>query len=88
MENQGQHILIIRVIPDKKARYLTAKKLNQLFREVSFSVWKARLDSGGGTVVMRSENREDLEPYRRSIEVLGAEVEVVDQKTIGGAKVF
>ena len=42
----------------------------------------------GGTVVMRSDNEEDLEPYRRSIEMFGAKTEIVDQKTIGGAKVF
>jgi len=88
MENQGTHILVIRAITDKRARYLTAKKLTQLFRQTSFSEWKSKLDSGGGTVVMRSEHESDLEPYRRSIEMAGADVEVVDQKTIGGAKVF
>jgi hypothetical protein len=88
VENKGTHILVIRAITDRKARYLTAKKLTQLFRERSFSEWKAKLDSGGGTVVMRSDKEADLEPYRRSIELLGAEVDVVDQKTIGGAKVF
>jgi len=88
MENKGNHILVIRAITEPKARYLTAKKLTQLFRDVSFSEWKAKLDSGGGTVVMRSEKEADLEPYRRSIEMLGAEVDVIDQKTIGGADVF
>jgi hypothetical protein len=88
MENQGRHILVIRAITDGKARYLTAKKLNQLFRNVSFSEWKAKLDSGGRTVVMRADDTEEFEPYRRSLEMLGAEVEVVEQKTIGGAKVF
>ena len=88
MKNRGNHILIIRAIPDKKTRYLTAKKLTTLFRDRSFSEWKAKLDSGGGTVVTRAEHESDLDPYRRSLEMLGAEVDVVDQKTIGGAKVF
>ena len=88
MEDKGQHILVIRAMTDRKARYLTAKKLTQLFRQVSFSEWKSKLDSGGRTVVMRSENESDFEPYRRSLEMLGAETEVVDQKTSGGAKVF
>jgi hypothetical protein len=88
MEDRGQHILVIRAITDGKTRYLTAKKLNQLFREVSFSVWKSKLEEGGRTVVMRSDNEKDLEPYKRSLETLGAELEVVEQKTIGGAKVF
>lgn len=88
MGNGTQHILIIRAIADRKARYLTAKKLTQLFRNSSFSEWKAKLDSGGGTVVMRSDDERDLEPYRRSIEMLGAKTDIVDQKTIGGAKVF
>jgi hypothetical protein len=88
MEHQGQHVLVIRAITDGKARYLTAKKLNQLFRQVSFSEWKAKLDSGGRTVVVRSENEKELEPYKRSLEMLGVELEVVEQKTIGGAKVF
>ena len=88
MEDKGNHILVIRTITDKKARYLTAKKLTQLFRQKSFSEWKAKLDAGGRTVVMRSETESELEPYRRSIEMLGAETEIVDQKTIGGSKVF
>ena len=88
MEDTGHHILVIRAITDKKARYMTAKKLTQLFRQKSFSEWKAKLDSGGRTVVMRAESETELEPYRRSIEMLGAETEVVDQKTIGGSKVF
>jgi hypothetical protein len=88
MEERGQHILVIRAITDGKTRYLTAKKLNQLFREVSFSVWKAKLEEGGRTVVMRAENEEELEPYKRSLEPLGAELEVVEQTTIGGAKLY
>jgi hypothetical protein len=88
MESKGQHILVIRAITDRKARYMTAKKLTQLFRESSFSDWKTKLDSGRRTVVMRSDNEADLEPYRRSIEMQGAETEIVDQKTIGGAKVY
>ena len=88
MENKGNHVLIIRAITDKRARYMTAKKLTQLFRQSSFSEWKAKLDAGGRTVVTRAETEDDLEPYRRSIEMLGAETEIIDQKTIGGAKVF
>ena len=88
MEDRGQHILVIRAISDGKARYLTAKKLNQLFRQVSFSEWKAKLDSGGRTVVLRSDDEKELEPFKRSLEMLGVELEVVDQKTIGGAKVY
>jgi hypothetical protein len=88
MESKENHILIVRAISDGKTRYMTAKKLTQLFGEVSFSEWKAKLDSGGGTVVMRAENEDELEPVKQSIETLGAEVEVIDQKTLGGAKVF
>jgi len=88
MENQEQRILVIHAIDDPKARYLTAKKLSQLFREVPFSDWKTKLDSGGDTVVMRSENEEDFEQYRRSLEMLGAETEIREQKILGGAKVY
>ena len=88
MGHDGDHILVIREISDKKTRYLTAKKLAKLFSDVSFSEWKAKLDSGGGTVVTRAKDESDLGLYRRSIEMLGVEVDVVDQKTIGGAKVF
>lgn len=66
MEDQGRHILVIHAITDGRTRYLTARKLYQLFREVSFSVWKSKLDSGGRTVVMRSDNQQELEPYKRS----------------------
>lgn len=88
MENQEQRILVIHAITDGKARYLTAKKLSQLFRDVPFSEWKIKLDSGSDTVVMRSSNEEDFEQYRRSLEMLGAETEVIEQKIIGGARVF
>jgi chaperonin GroEL (HSP60 family) len=88
MESKENHILIVRAITDGKTRYMTAKKLTQLFGEVSFSEWKAKLDSGAGTVVMRAENEDELEPVKRSIEMLGAQVDVVDQKDIGGAKLF
>lgn len=88
MESQEQRILIIHAISDGKTRYMTAKKLSQLFREVSFSEWKTKLDSGGHTVVMRSENVADFDDYRRSIEMLGVETEVIEQKTLGGAKVY
>lgn len=88
MENQEQRILVIHEIADPKARYLTAKKLSQLFREVPFGEWKSKLDSGGDTVVMRSEDEAEFEQYRRSLEMLGAETGVIEQKTLGGAKVF
>jgi hypothetical protein len=66
VEDQGRHILVVHAITDGRTRYLTARKLYQLFREVSFSVWKSKLDSGGRTVVMRSDNQQELEPYKRS----------------------
>lgn len=88
MENKEQRILVIHAITDGKTRYLTAKKLAQLFREMSFSEWKSKLDSGGETVVMRSGDESEFDPYRRSLEMLGVETEVIDQKVIGGAKVF
>ena len=88
MGDQEQRILVIRFIEDGKTRYMTAKKLAQLFRELSFSEWKTKLDSGGETVVMRSGDESEFEPYRRSLEMLGAETAVIDQKVIGGAKVF
>jgi hypothetical protein len=87
-EGQGQYVLIIREIEDLRVRYLTAKKLAQLFREVPFSEWKTRLDSGGGTVVMRADTEAELTSYRRSIEMLGGQADILDQKTIGGAQVF
>jgi hypothetical protein len=88
MENTAQRILVIHAIDDGKTRYLTAKKLSQLFNEVPFSEWKSKLDSGGDTVVMRSENEADFDPYRRSLEMLGAETAVIEQKVLGGAKVY
>ena len=88
MENTAQRILVIHAIDDGKTRYMTAKKLSQLFNAVPFSEWKSKLDSGGNTVVMRSENEADFEPYRRSLEMLGAETEVIDQKVLGGANLY
>ena len=37
---------------------------------------------------MRSEDEADFAQYRKSLEMLGAETEVIDQKTIGGSKVY
>jgi hypothetical protein len=88
MENTAQRILVIHAIDDGKTRYMTAKKLSQLFKEVPFSEWKSKLDSGGATVVMRSDNEADFDPYRRSLEMLGAETDVIEQKVLGGAKVY
>lgn len=88
MDSSEQRILVILEIADAKARYLTAKKLAQLFPTTPFSEWKAKLDAGGHTVIMRSDDESQFEPYRRSIEMLGAETDVIDQKTIGGAKVY
>ncbi|MGD8440981.1 MAG: hypothetical protein PVG53_10620 [Holophagae bacterium] len=88
MDTTGQRILVVLDIADAKARYLTAKKLAQLFPSTSFSEWKTRLDAGGHTVIMRSDDESEFGPYRRSIEMLGAETDVIDQKTIGGAKVY
>jgi hypothetical protein len=86
--DKGQRILVIHEIADPKTRYMAAKKLAQLFRAVPFGEWKNRLDSGGLTVVMRADDESDFEPYRRSIEMLGCTTEVLEQKTLGGAKVF
>lgn len=88
MASNEQNILVVLPIADGKTRYLTAKKLSRIFREVSFSEWKAKLDAGGNTVVSRSEDQNDFTDLRRSLEMLGAETEVIEQKTIGGAKVF
>ncbi len=87
MADQGQFILLITKMDDAKTRYITAKKLAQLFRNVPFAEWKSRLDSGN-TVVFRSESMAAIDSYKDSLELVGATVEVVAQKSIGGAKVF
>jgi len=88
MDSSGQRILVVLEVGDAKARYMTAKKLAQLFPQRSFSEWKTKLDAGGPTVVMRSEDESEFDPFRRSIEMFGAETAIIDQKTIGGAKVY
>ena len=88
MKAEGQIILLVRNMDDRKTRYITAKKLSQMFRNVSFSEWKSKLDSGGATVVLRSDNMGAVEAYKRSLEMVGAEMEIVDQKTVGGTRVF
>ncbi|MCD4750461.1 MAG: hypothetical protein K8R59_13910 [Thermoanaerobaculales bacterium] len=88
MSHDGQYVLIIRHMDDKKTRYITAKKLARLFPAKPFARWKASLDGGGATVVMRADSMASLEAFKESLEMLGAAVEVVDQRTMGGAKVF
>jgi len=88
MGQEGQYVLIIRHMEDKRTRYITAKKLMQLFRQKNFASWKEQLDSGGVTVLTRSDNMAELHAYKESLELIGAAVEVVDQRTQGGLRVY
>ena len=79
MTNGGQYILLIPRMNDRRMRRLTAEKLARLFRTVPCATWRARLESGAPTVVMRSDSLEALEVYRASLELVGAELQVAEQ---------
>ncbi len=78
---------MVKKTEDKKTRYITAKKLAVMFRQQPFTEWKSKLDKGL-TVVMRSESMQDLETYKESLEMAGAELEITTQKSIGGKSVY
>jgi hypothetical protein len=81
-------ILIVKAMDDPKLRYLTAKKIAEMWPETPFMEWKRKLDAMETVVLMRSESSLNLGKFKRQLDAINASVEVVQQKSIGGKFVF
>lgn len=87
-KGSGKYILLIRVIEDAKVRYFTAKKLFELFPKTPIMEWKNQLDKKETLVLMRSDAYADLNQYKKEIDSVCTQADIVEQKTIGRAKIF
>jgi hypothetical protein len=87
-EESGRYILLIREVEEAKMRYFTAKKLNELWPEVSVTEWKAKLDKRETLILMKSDNLGDVNERKKALDEVCSTTEITEQKTIGGARVF
>jgi len=87
-KSSGKFILLVKAIEDKKIRYNTTKKLGELFPGTPFTEWKAKIDKGEPLVLLRADTRDDLDKYKKDLDAIGAPSEIVEQKSIGGARIF
>jgi hypothetical protein len=88
MSESKKYILILKVMEDKRLRYIGARKLATLWPEVPFAQWKARVEGEETIILMRSENFAELDRFKQELDEIGAPVEIVEQKSIGGASVY
>jgi hypothetical protein len=81
-------ILMLRAIEDKRLQYIASKKLNVLYPETTFVQWKDKVTKGETIILMRAENIIEFDSLKREFDDIGVPLEIVEQKTIGGARVF
>ena len=84
----GTFILVLKGTEDKRIRYLAAKKLAALWPDTPFAQWKEKVDSGETIVLKRAETSAELTPIKKELDAIGASATIVEQKSIGGARVF
>ncbi|MCF6237734.1 MAG: hypothetical protein L3J79_02800 [Candidatus Marinimicrobia bacterium] len=85
---KANNILIVKSMDDPRLRYITAKKLAEMWPETPFMDWKRKLDALETIVLTRSESMLELGKFKRELETIEAAVEIVQQKSIGGKPVF
>ena len=88
MAENNRFILILKAINDKRLEYITARRLNLLWPETTFAQWKERVSKGETIILMRAENIIEFDRVTRELREIGAPLEIVEQKSIGGASVF
>ncbi len=88
MKERYKYILILRATEDKRLQYITARRLGILWPDTSFAQWKARVERGETIILMRSDSLLEIDRFKKELDEVGALSEIVDQKSIGGAKVF
>ncbi len=88
MSEGKTYILILKVIEDKRLQYISARRLALLWPEMTFARWKARVDNEETMILMRSGNFAELDRFKKELDEIGAPVEIVEQKDIGGVSVY
>ena len=88
MKETRKFILVLKAMEDKRVRYLTARKLADLWPDTPFAKWKAKVDEGSAIVLMHSDSMAELNKFKVKLDEVGAPSEVIEQKSIGGAVVF
>ena len=88
MAENNRYILILKSIRDKRLEYITARRLNILWPETSFAQWKEKVSKGETIILMRADNILEFDRVKRELDEVGAPLEIVEQKSIGGASVF
>jgi hypothetical protein len=88
MKEKFKYILILRSTDDKRLQYITSRRLGLLWPETSFAQWKARVEGGETIILMRSDSLLEISRFKKELDEIGALSEIVEQKSIGGAKVF
>jgi hypothetical protein len=83
-----KYILILKTINDKRVEYITARRLNLLWPETPFAQWKERVSKGETIILMRAENLMEFYSLNRAFGDIGVPLAIVEQKTIGGARVY
>ncbi len=78
--NKAKNILIVKSMDDPKLRYVTAKKLAEMWPETPFMEWKGKLDALETVVLTRSESSLSLGNFKRELESINANVEIVKLK--------
>ncbi len=84
----GKYVLILKMIDDPRLRYVTAKKLAEMWPETTFVQWKAKVEGGETLVLARDTTSSGIRAFKDTLVAIGAPVEVIEQKTIGGKPVF
>jgi len=81
-------IVFLKEITEPKVQYIAAKKLHELGVGTSFRDIYGKIKKGQGVVIMKTESPMVAEKHKKMFEDIGAEVEVTEQKTIGGKAVY
>ena len=87
-EKQSKYILLLKATEDKRLRYISARRLADLFPDMSFAQWKVKVDVGEPIILMRSDNLLEIDSLKQKLADVAELVEIAEQKSIGGAKVF
>jgi hypothetical protein len=88
MEKKFKYSLILRATDDKRLQYITARRLGELWPDQSFAQWKARVERGETIILLRTDSMAEITPFKEKLDEAGALTDIVEQKSIGGAKVF
>jgi hypothetical protein len=84
----GLFVVLIKKTDDKRAQYETAKKLREVFPDTPFSELREKLAEGDPIVVLKTYDRASADECKLGFAGLGANVDIVEQRNVGSAKVF